>query len=64
MNAITIYILVRTILPYEFEKAYFFGGISKCLSPEVAEFVSQAGLIALGWLLLLYLYRKKIFLHV
>jgi len=64
MNAITIYILVRTILPYEFEKAYFFGGISKYLSPEVAEFVSQAGLIALGWLLLLYLYRKKIFLRV
>ena len=64
MNAITIYILVRTILPYEFEKAYFFGGIAKFLSPPVAEFVSQVGLIALGWLLLLYLYHKKIFLRV
>ena len=64
MNAITIYVLVRTILPYEFEKAYFFGGVSKFLSPEVAEFVSQTGLIALGWMLLLYLYRKKIFLRV
>ena len=55
---------MRTILPYEFEKAYFFGGIAKFLSPPVAEFVSQVGLIALGWLLLLYLYRKKIFLRV
>ena len=64
MNAITIYVLVRTILPYEYEKAYFFGGISKCLSPEVAEFVSQVGLIALGWLFLLYLYRRKLFLRV
>ena len=64
MNAITIYVLVRTVLPYEFEKAYFFGGISKYLSPEVAEFVAQAGLIALGWLLLRYLYEKKIFLRV
>ena len=64
MNAITIYILVRTVLPYDYEKAYFFGGISKYLSPSVAEFVSQAGLIALGWLFLLYLYRKKIFLRV
>jgi len=64
MNAITIYVLVRTILPYEFEKAYFFGGISKYLSPEVAEFVAQVGLIALGWLLLRYLYEKKIFLRV
>ena len=64
MNAITIYVLVRTILPYDFEKAYFFGGLSKYLSPPVAEFVSQVGLIALGWLLLRYLYEKKIFLRV
>lgn len=64
MNSITIYILVRTVLPYEYEKAYFFGGISKFLSPETAEFVSQAGLIAIGWTLLLYLYRRKIFLRV
>ena len=64
MNAITIYVLVRTVLPYEFEKEYFFGGVSKFLSPAVAEFVAQAGLIALGWLLLWYLYKKKIFLRV
>ena len=64
MNAITIYVLVRAVLPYEFEKAYFFGGVSKFLSPAVAEFVAQAGLIALGWLLLYYLYKKKIFLRV
>ena len=64
MNAITIYVLVRTILPYEFEKSYFFGGISRFLQPATAEFVSQAGLIALGWLFLLYLYRKKIFISI
>lgn len=64
MNAITIYVLVRTILPYEFEKAYFFGGVSKYLSPATAELVAQAGLIALGWLLLYYLYKKGVFLRV
>ena len=64
MNAITVYVLVRTILPYEFEKEYFFGGVARFLRPEVAEFVSQAGLIALCWLLLYGLYRKKIFLRV
>ena len=64
MNAITIYVLVRTVLPYEFEKEYFFGGVARFLRPEVAEFVSQAGLIALCWLLLYGLYRKKIFLRV
>lgn len=64
MNAITIYVLVRTILPYEFEKAYFFGGVSKYLSPATAELVAQAGLIALGWMLLYYLYKKNVFLRV
>jgi len=64
MNAITIYVLVRTVLPYEYEKAYFFGGVSKFLSPAVAEFVAQAGLIALGWMLLHYMYKKGIFLRV
>lgn len=64
MNAITIYILVRTILNYGFLKDYFFGGISQFLSTPVAEFTSQVGLIALGWLLLYYLYRKNIFLRV
>lgn len=64
MNAITIYILVRTVLNYGFLKEYFFGGIAQFLSAPVAEFVSQVGLIALGWVLLHYLYRKSIFLRV
>ena len=64
MNAITIYILARTVLNYGFLKAYFFGGISQHLSAPVAEFVSQVGLIALGWTLLHYLYKKNIFLRV
>lgn len=63
MNAITIYVLVRTVLNYDFLKTYFFGGVMKFLSPEVGEFVAQAGLIALGWLLLKFLYDKKIFLR-
>jgi len=64
MNAITLYVLVRTVLNYGFLKAYFFGGIAPLLPPAVAEFVSQAGLIALIWLLLYFLYRKNIFLRV
>jgi len=64
MNAITIYVLVRTVLNYEFLKMYFFGGVMKYLSPDVGELVAQVGLIALGWLLLYYLYKKNIFLRV
>ena len=64
MNAITIYILVRTVLNYGFLKEYFFGGVSQFLSAPVAEFLGQVGLIALGWALLHWLYRKNIFLRI
>ena len=64
MNAITIYLLNRTVFNWNFESAYFFGGISGLLSPAVGAFVTQAGMIAIGWLFLLFLYRRKIFLRV
>lgn len=64
MNAITIYLLVRTVLPVGFELEYFFGALYKFLPKATADFLAQGGLIALGWLLLLFLYRRKIFLRV
>ena len=64
MNAIACYLMMRTVFNWQFESVYFFGGISKHLSPEVGAFVTQAGMIALGWLLLYWLYRKDIFLRV
>ena len=64
MNAITIYILMRTVFNWDFESNYFFGGIAGLLSPTVGAFVTQAGMMALGWLFLYWLYRKNIFLRV
>ena len=64
MNAITIYILMRTVFNWDFESNYFFGGIAGLLSPTVGAFVTQAGMLALGWLFLYWLYRKNIFLRV
>ena len=64
MNAITVYILMRTVFNWTFESEYFFGGICRFLSPEAGAFVTQAGMIALVWLFLLWLYRKNIFLRV
>ena len=64
MNAITIYILMRTIFNWDFESAYFFGGICRFLSPEIEAFVTQVGMIAIGWVFLCWLYRKNIFLRV
>ena len=64
MNAITVYILVRTVFNWQFESQYFFGGIASMLPPTVGDFVTQAGMMAIIWLFLLYLYEKKIFLRV
>ena len=64
MNAITIYILMRTVFNWDFESAYFFGGIAGLFPPAVGAFVTQSGMMALGWLFLYWLYRKNIFLRV
>lgn len=64
MNAITIYILMRTVFNWQFESQYFFGGVAGLLPPTVGAFVTQAGMVALGWLFLYWLYRKNVFLRV
>lgn len=64
MNAITVYLLMRTVFNWQFESQYFFGGICRFLAPEWGALVSQSGMIALVWLFLLYLYKKGIFLRV
>jgi len=64
MNAITLYLLMRTVFNWNFESQYFFGGIASLLPPAVGAFVTQAGMIALGWLFLYWLYRKQIFIRV
>ena len=64
MNAITVYILVRTVFNWQFESEYFFGGIASLLPPAVGAFVTQAGMIAIIWSFLYWLYRKGIFLRV
>jgi len=64
MNAIAIYLLMRTVFNWNFETEYFFGGISRMLSPELGAFVTQVGMIAIGWLFLYWLYRRNIFIRV
>ena len=64
MNAITVYLLVRTVFNTPFALDYFFGGLYRIMPRLVADFVAQAGLIAIVWLFLLFLYRRKIFLRV
>lgn len=63
LNSITIY-LAQRIVNFGQISDFFLGGIaSKC--PEVlAAFINSTGYIAVCWLFLYFLYKKKIFLKV
>ncbi len=60
-NAITIY-LIRRIIDFGKISTFFLGGVSS-LAGDWGPFVLAAGVIAIEWLLLLYMYRQKLFLR-
>ena len=62
MNAITIYILMR-IVDFAGISKFFFSGIANMGDKPWQVLVLTIGRIAIEWLLLLYLYRKKTFLR-
>jgi predicted acyltransferase len=62
MNAITIYILMR-IVDFAGISKFFFSGIADMGDKPWQVLVLTIGRIAIEWLLLLYLYRKKTFLR-
>ena len=61
-NAIMIY-LVASIVDFESISRFFLGGIAR-KSGAWGPVIVSAGVIAAEWLLLLHLYRNKIFLRV
>jgi predicted acyltransferase len=61
-NAITIYMLPH-IVDFEHISHFFVGGIVKH-SGTFGPVVAAAGVLAVKWLLLLYLYRRGLFLRV
>ena len=62
VNAITIYVATHFI-PFETISQRIFGGVAR-LSGGLRPVVVATGTVALEWLLLLHLYRNRIFLHV
>jgi predicted acyltransferase len=62
VNAITIYIASR-IIPFDDIARFFFGGVAQ-LSRSFGPVVVPIGAVAIEWLMLLHLYRNKIFLRV
>jgi predicted acyltransferase len=62
MNSITIYLGSR-IIDFEATSKFLFGGLAR-LSGAAGSLVIVAGIIALEWLALYFLYKQKIFLKV
>ena len=63
MNSITIYLL-QQIVPLQSVANYFLGGATSFLPEVWGALLLSAGYLAVAWLLLYFLYRKKVFLKV
>lgn len=63
MNSITIY-MAQKIIPFKSITKFFLGGAAELLPPEWGELLLKGGFVAVCWLFLYFLYRKKIFLKV
>ncbi|MCP5535019.1 MAG: DUF5009 domain-containing protein [Akkermansiaceae bacterium] len=64
MNSITIYLAVRMV-NFQHTSNFLFGGlISKFGSPSLQPVLASIAYILTWWLVLLFMYRKKIFLRV
>ena len=63
LNSITIFMAPR-IIDFKFATNFFLEGLCGLMDPLWAKVVWQCGYLALVWLFLYFLYRKKIFLKV
>jgi predicted acyltransferase len=63
MNSITIYLGTRMI-DFGYTSKFFLGGLANLCGEAWGEVIIWIGILALEWLFLLFLYRKKIFLRV
>jgi predicted acyltransferase len=62
VNAITIYV-ASAIIPFDEISAHLLGGVAR-LSGSFGPVIVPIGIVAIEWLMLLHLYRNKIFLRV
>lgn len=64
LNAITIYMLQAGIFNFHDTTNYFFGGLVRLIGGEWGDLIYALGFVAIVWLVLYVLYKKKIFLKV
>jgi len=62
LNSITIY-LGTQMIDFEYTSKFWFGGLSRLAGPS-GVLVVEAGVIVVEWLVLYFLYKKKVFLRV
>lgn len=63
MNSITIYLTVR-IFNLGYTADFLFGGFIALFSEKWSQLFAAIGYVAVGWIILYFFYRKKIFLKV
>jgi len=63
LNSITIYMAQR-IIPFSGISDFFVGGLAGLCSEPWARLISLVGYVAVSWLFLWFLYKKKVFLKV
>lgn len=63
MNSITIY-LGMAIFDFHHTSNFLFGGLTELFPASWSHFLEASGYVAVGWILLYFLYKKKIFLKV
>jgi predicted acyltransferase len=63
LNSITIYLL-QQIVPFQTISNYFFGGAANMLPEAWGAVLLSAGYIVICWLVLYFLYKKKVFLKI
>jgi predicted acyltransferase len=62
MNAITIYV-ARSYVKFDYASERIFGGLARHIGPLAGPVVLAAGVLLIEWVLLYFLYRKKVFLR-
>jgi predicted acyltransferase len=63
LNSVTIY-LAQRIIPFDEISGFFLNGAASMLSPDWAKVLLDVGYLAVSWLFLYFLYRKKTFLKI
>jgi predicted acyltransferase len=64
LNPITIYLCQRGVLSFRRTNEFFFGGLVKYFPANWHDFLIAVGYVAVSWIFLYLLYRKRIFLRV